>query len=61
MRKKKEKAKDFKACWNPEPGLALRISHESWLTPLKKTKLKVGKPQAKPDNFTDTSFKAKGT
>lgn len=31
------------------------------LTPAQKAKLKVGKAKAKPDNFTDTSFKSKCT
>ena len=52
-RKKKEKKKDFQASTRPR-GESLFVANL-----LQKAKLKVGKAKAKPDNFTDTSFKAK--
>lgn len=69
MKKKKEKAKDFKV--RTESRLAKTLTGAgndldvmfyklcSANTLLQKPKLKVGKARPKADNFTDTSFKAK--
>jgi pre-rRNA-processing protein IPI1 len=39
----------------------LSTLHQSITNEAQKTKLKVGKTKAKPENFTDTSFRAKST
>ena len=58
-RKKKEKKKDFQVSCLRSRILIVqeRVSDP---VPAQKTKLKVGKAKPKSDNFTDTSFKAKG-
>ena len=52
-RKKKEKKKDFQVsrCFLSFVFIVL--------TQFEKPKLRVGKTKARPDNFTDTSFKSK--
>lgn len=55
QKKKKEKQKDFKVSNPVQP-----VGEFCGLTEDQKPKLKVGKTKAKPDNFTDTSFKSKG-
>lgn len=53
-KKEKEKKKDFQVSH-------ASCLHQSITNSAQKTKLKVGKTKAKPDNFTDTSFRAKST
>jgi pre-rRNA-processing protein IPI1 len=55
-KRKKEKQKDFQV-----RRFLTQVIEQLILTELQKPKLKVGKAKAKPENFTDTSFKSKCT
>jgi pre-rRNA-processing protein IPI1 len=55
-KRKKEKQKDFQVRHS-----SIQENEQTILIESQKPKLKVGKAKAKPENFTDTSFKAKCT